>query len=64
MQARGAGESARSLKVNGEEIWGWLRWLVVRTMRHAELAYLIWCITYADIEVLETLHGQHCLSAA
>ena len=28
------------------------------------MAYLIWCVAYADIEVLETLHGQRFLSRA
>lgn len=61
MQVRGAGERARSLKVKGEEIWGMITladlWIAMKTI----LAYLIWCIAYADIEVLEIIHCQHFL---
>ena len=26
------------------------------------MVYLIWCVTYADIKVLETLYNQHILT--
>ena len=26
------------------------------------MVYLIWCVAYTDIEVLEILHSQHILS--
>lgn len=35
----------------------------VRVAGQAYAAYLIWCIAYANVEVLEMLHGQRLFSA-